>query len=271
MQSGRHQRPTRTTPAPSGGSHSRPSGAGATGSSRRTALVALASVAGVVAAVVVALSVSGGHHHPASAATPTATTATTAPGPTSGVTAPTSTTRPSDTGGRAQFIPPGGGTLQAPVSAPKAVAAPSVPVRVQIPSLRIDGSPLESLHLLSDGAMKPPTKFGVAGWYSEGTRPGAVGPAVIAGHVDSVSGPGIFLHLGSIKPGASIIVTTKTGQKYRFTVTDVHQYPKNAFPVSVVYGPTPLAMLRLITCAGDFDQQTHHYLDNLVVSSVLDS
>lgn len=223
----------------------------------------------MIVAVVVGSSVSGGHHHPAAAATP-AVPGSSTPAATTAPRRPSTPTSPSESGARARFIPPGGGTLQAPTSAPKPVAAPSTPVRVQVPSIGVDGSHLQALHVLANGTLEPPTKFGVAGWFAEGTRPGAIGPAVIAGHVDSKTEPGIFLRLGSIKPGAKIIVTTKTGQKYRFTVTDVHQYPKNQFPASVVYGPTPLAMLRLITCAGDFDQHTGHYVDNLVVSSVLD-
>lgn len=175
---------------------------------------------------------------------------------------------PTEGSARARFIPSPGAQLQVPVDAPRAPAAPSVPVTVEVPSLHIRSS-LESLNLLPDGTMKPPTKFGVAGWYSDGTRPGAVGPAVIAGHIDSLDGPGIFLDLGRIKVGASIVVVTKTNQTFRFTVTDVQQYPKKNFPVSVVYGPTPVATLRLITCTGKFNYTTHHYLDNLVVTSVL--
>ncbi len=174
-----------------------------------------------------------------------------------------------DTGARARFIPSPGTKLQVPVDPPKASAAPSVPVKVEVPSLKISSS-LESLGLLPDGTMKPPTNFGVAGWYAGGTRPGAVGPAVIAGHIDSRNGPGIFLDLGQIKVGASIVVTTKTNQKFHFTVTDVKEYPKANFPAAVVYGPTPVATLRLITCTGSFNSATHHYLDNLVVTSILD-
>ena len=149
-------------------------------------------------------------------------------------------------------------------------AAPSTPVRVQVPSVGIDSS-LEALKLLTNGDMQAPTKFPVAGWFAQGTRPGAVGPAIIAGHIDSVTGPAVFYRLRDVKPGAAIIVTTRTGQTFRFTVTDTKQYPKTKFPADVVYGPTPVAELRLITCTGDFDFKTHHYLDNLVVSSVLDS
>jgi hypothetical protein len=169
---------------------------------------------------------------------------------------------------RARFVPSRGAELQVPVDPPKAKVAPSAPVRVQVPSLHISSS-LEALGLLPDGTMKPPTEFGVAGWYAGGTRPGAVGPAVIAGHVDSHDGPGIFLDLGQIKLGATIVVTTRTKQTLRFTVTEIKQYPKNRFPVNVVYGPTPVATLRLITCTGRFNEATGHYLDDLVVTSQL--
>ena len=168
----------------------------------------------MIAAVVVALSLSGGHHHSALAATPTSSSIPAASTSAARSTRPATSTTAALTGARARFIPPGGGTLQVPVSAAKAAPVPSVPVRVQVPSVGIDGSPLEALHVLGNGTLEPPTKFGVAGWFAQGTRPGAVGPAVIAGHVDSVTGPGIFLRLGDIKPGAKIIVTTRTGQKY---------------------------------------------------------
>lgn len=221
----------------------------------RLAIGAAASVAAVaVLATVVAFTTSGRHHKvagPGASATSASATAT------------------YQTSARAQFVPSAGNKLQVPVDPPKVVAAPSAPVRVQVPSLHISSS-LESLGLLPDGTMKPPTKWGQAGWYSAGTHPGAVGPAVIAGHVDSRDGPGIFLNLDQIKVGARIVVTTKTRQTFRFTVTDIKQYPKNKFPIAVVYGPTPVATLRLITCTGTFNQATHHYRDNLVVTSVLD-
>ncbi|MFP5370771.1 MAG: class F sortase, partial [Actinomycetes bacterium] len=35
-----------------------------------------------------------------------------------------------------------------------------------------------------------------------------------------------------------------------------------------VYGPTPRAELRLITCGGEFDSGARSYRDNVVVSAV---
>jgi hypothetical protein len=51
-----------------------------------------------------------------------------------------------------------------------------------------------------------------------------------------------------------------------FTVDAVERYPKDAFPTSRVYGnTTDRAEIRLITCGGDFDRGTGHYVDNVVV------
>ena len=44
--------------------------------------------------------------------------------------------------------------------------------------------------------------------------------------------------------------------------------PKDAFPTRQVYGPTPDAELRLITCGGEFDHSARRYLRNVVVSAV---
>ena len=50
-----------------------------------------------------------------------------------------------------------------------------------------------------------------------------------------------------------------------FRVTENRTYLKDHFPTDTVYGPTPDAELRLITCGGAFDPATHHYLSNIIV------
>jgi hypothetical protein len=62
-----------------------------------------------------------------------------------------------------------------------------------------------------------------------------------------------------------VLVHREDGSTVRFQVTDIEQYPKDAFPAGSVYGPVPGPELRLITCAGDFDRAAHSYRDNLVV------
>jgi hypothetical protein len=49
--------------------------------------------------------------------------------------------------------------------------------------------------------MQVPDDFGRAGWFVGGPAPEQVGPAVIAGHVDSSSGPAVLYRLGRLGAG----------------------------------------------------------------------
>ncbi len=114
----------------------------------------------------------------------------------------------------------------------------------------------------------PPSDFARAGWFTGSPAPGATGPAVIAGHVDSRQGPAVFFRLAELEPGDEVLVDRADGTTVRFTVTSVDRYPKDEFPTEQVYGPTPRAELRLITCGGEFDPDERSYRDNVVVSAV---
>jgi len=147
-------------------------------------------------------------------------------------------------------------------------SATSAPMRLRVPAIGVD-SALQSLRLMPDGSLQPPSAWQVAGWYADGVRPGALGPAVIAGHVDSSSGPAVFYRLRELRPGDRVVVQQHNGRALTFVVDDVARYPKADFPAHAVYGPAPVPELRLITCTGDFDSRSRSYLDNLVVSAHL--
>jgi hypothetical protein len=146
------------------------------------------------------------------------------------------------------------------------VAFSGAPTRLRVPAIGVD-TRLESLRIGGDGELVPPTDFGRAGWYADGTAPGDVGPAVIAGHVDSRRGPAVFVKLRELVAGDTIEVD-RGGRIARFTVVSAAWYPKSAFPTEAVYGPTPDRQLRLITCGGVFDRSLRSYRDNLVVYAV---
>jgi hypothetical protein len=153
-------------------------------------------------------------------------------------------------------------------SAPLLADSTSPPVRLLIPVIGVDTA-LQSLRLLSDGSLQAPTAWQVAGWYSGGIRPGEPGPAVIAGHVDSLYGPAVFFRLRQLHHGDRIIIRRQDRHALVFLVDALNHFPKENFPTELVYGPTSLAELRLITCGGAFDPHTLGYLDNLVVSAHL--
>jgi Sortase domain len=143
----------------------------------------------------------------------------------------------------------------------------SLPVALTIPAIGVQTT-LIHLGLTADGALQVPPSTAVAGWYTGSPRPGAVGPAVIAGHIDSRAGPGIFFRLSSLRPGDRVYVRLADGALAVFRVTIVRQFPKDSFPASAVYGPTPDPELRLITCGGTFDPQLGAYLSNTIVYAV---
>ena len=142
----------------------------------------------------------------------------------------------------------------------------SEPVAVSIPRLRVR-SKLVPLGLKDNGAMETPDPADV-GWYSRGPSPGALGPAVIAGHV-TWNGPAVFYRLGTMRRGDHVSVTRKDGKTAVFTVTRVTQFSKSRFPTRAVYGPIDHAGLRLITCGGTYDKARSRYLDNVVVFAKL--
>jgi len=140
----------------------------------------------------------------------------------------------------------------------------SLPVTLTIPSIGVQTT-LVRLGLTAGGALQVPQSTAVAGWYTGSPRPGAVGSAVIAGHIDSRTGPGVFFRLSSLRPGDRVYVRRADGTLAVFRVTVVRQFPKDSFPTSAVYGPAPDPEVRLITCGGTFDPQLGSYLSNTIV------
>jgi LPXTG-site transpeptidase (sortase) family protein len=141
------------------------------------------------------------------------------------------------------------------------------PVSLIIPSLGVQTS-LIHLGLTASGDLQVPTSTRVAGWYTGSPRPGAIGPAVIAGHIDSRSGPGVFFHLDQLRRGDRVYIRRADGTLVVFRVTTVLMYAKDGFPTLAVYGPVPDPELRLVTCGGTFDPDTHSYLSNTIVYAV---
>ncbi|MET8094555.1 class F sortase [Micromonospora sp. NPDC005220] len=155
---------------------------------------------------------------------------------------------------------------------PSVAAAPAPqgpPTRVRVPRIGVD-SPLTVLGLDRVGALIPPTDFQTAGWYGGGPAPGDTGPAVLAGHLDSRRGPAVFARLGELRAG-DLVEVWRGGQRLAFRVTGSLRTRKDQFPTAAVYGPTPGAELRLVTCGGDFDRRRGHYVDNVVVFAVTET
>jgi len=173
---------------------------------------------------------------------------------------PTPAVRPAAAGVAALPVPTG------PIVAPPPPTAATVPspVSLTIPLIGVKTN-LITLGLTAGGSMQVPVSATVAGWFTGSPRPGAVGSSIIVGHIDNENRRGIFYRLPELKSGDDVFVKRADGTTAEFRVTEVQTYLKDHFPTQTVYGPTPDAELRLITCGGAFDPVSRHYLSNIVV------
>jgi Sortase domain len=145
--------------------------------------------------------------------------------------------------------------------------ARSVPVAIYIPHIGVQAK-IISLGLGPGGAIRVPplTRPFITSWYDRGPTPGAPGAAVIFGHVDSHAvGPAVFYRLADLRPGDLVYVTLKDRRTALFRVYSAALYRKAEFPDQAIYGYTSWPSLRLVTCGGQFDAATGHYLSNTVV------
>ncbi len=170
-------------------------------------------------------------------------------------------------------------TAEAPAPAPAAVprrdASPEAqpaaavlppPVRLRVPDVQLD-MPVLAMGVDDDGAMALPSDTADAGWYRFGPAPGAAGTTVVAAHVDSlVHGLGAFARLRDVPAGASVTVTTADGTDHEYRVDRVERISKTEVPLDLLFDRSGPERLVLVTCGGEFDRGTGHYLDNVVVT-----
>ncbi|WP_078662753.1 class F sortase [Streptomyces bicolor] len=142
----------------------------------------------------------------------------------------------------------------------------SRPVRLLIPKISVD-APFTDLAIGSSGQLEPPpaNDTNLVGWHAKGASPGEAGTSIIAGHVDTTTSPAVFVSLSELKKGDRFQVLREDGRKPSFVIDSVETFDKDSFPSKRVYGDTPRAQVRLITCAGDYDRSAKDYTANLVV------
>jgi LPXTG-site transpeptidase (sortase) family protein len=143
-----------------------------------------------------------------------------------------------------------------------------VPVVIEIPALDVK-APVEQVGTLKNGQMGVPEDFNSVGWYKDGGMPGDRGSAVLAGHVDSKTGPAVFYKLESLKKGDKIMVSDKDGKQLTFAVIRTKAYPRKNAPVDEVFGFSYRKKMNLITCTGNFNRNEGTHEKRLVVYTEL--
>jgi hypothetical protein len=149
--------------------------------------------------------------------------------------------------------------LRLPGADPVALRIPGIGVATRLVDLGLDGA----------GAMEVPADPAAAGWYTLAPPAGALGPAVIAGHVTWNREPAVFYRLSELRRGDRVHVPRADGRTAVFAVRRVVRFAKDRFPTRAVFGPTNHAALRLITCGGRYDEDRATYDDNVVVFATL--
>ncbi|MGJ9372129.1 class F sortase [Nesterenkonia sp. CF4.4] len=141
------------------------------------------------------------------------------------------------------------------------------PVAVNIPSIDVEEA-LIDLGIAEDGTMEVPEDFSEVGWFDGGGMPGGRGPTVLAGHLDSTTGPAVFHRLVEMQPGDDVEVTDAEGEVHLYRVERTEVFAKDDFPTREVFGALPEDELRLITCTGIFDFEAGSHEDNHIVFAV---
>jgi sortase (surface protein transpeptidase) len=154
------------------------------------------------------------------------------------------------------------------------------PTRIVIPSIEAVSTLIPLTLDENDTLVPPPVDEPMqAGWYAgrdpefsgDEYKPGQVGPAVIAGHVDGIGldgrkgAPGIFKKLQDVHVGDEIVIERDDAPTLVFEAYAIEKHRKDQFPTDRVYGMTTEPELRLITCGGAFDSGSGHYVDNWIV------
>ncbi|WP_214884449.1 MULTISPECIES: class F sortase [unclassified Exiguobacterium] len=125
------------------------------------------------------------------------------------------------------------------------------PVQIQIPKIDVDTA-IEQVGVLDNGQMGVPEDENQVGWFEPGVTPGSKGNAVIAGHVDSKTGPAIFYQLDQLTKGDDVLIQDEAGNTLRFRVTKTERYDTKTAPIEEIFGATSNRNLNLITCSGTF-------------------
>jgi len=140
-----------------------------------------------------------------------------------------------------------------------------IPIHIAIPAIGVHAA-IEEVGLTALGAMDVPKDPNTTGWYSPGTRPGNIGSAVIAGHVNSpTSANTVFTDLSSISVGDVITITGSDDVSRSFIVRLKKMYAADDDAEDIFTSHDGASHLNLITCAGNWDSALRSYTERLIV------
>lgn len=160
--------------------------------------------------------------------------------------------------------PPDPAPAVTPAAAPPR-PADRAPDRLRLADLALDVA-VVPVGVGPGGALELPDAPDAVGWWLAGATPGAAaGALVLAGHVDTVTGPGVMADVLDAPLGAVVEVGDGRGGAVAYRLVERRVLPKSApLPDELLAAAGPHRLV-LITCGGAFDRRTRHYEDNVVL------
>lgn len=138
-----------------------------------------------------------------------------------------------------------------------------LPIRLVIPVINVSAR-IQQVGVTSKGEMDVPSVVTDAGWFRFGSRPGEVGSAVIAGHLDGQNGEaGVFSNLNKLKKGDKIFIKDDKDNSITFVVRESRIYSVGY--AEEVFSDNSGRHLNLVTCDGVWDEGKKSYSKRLVV------
>lgn len=140
----------------------------------------------------------------------------------------------------------------------------NTPQRIEIPAIGVD-TVVASVGV-SGRAMAVPTNSTDVGWYQLGVKPGNIGSAVLAGHVNWYGGKtAVFTNLHLLAIGDVITVTDVDGNRVQFVVREMRSYRLNDNTADIFISNDGKSHLNLITCDGVWSTIMGTHEERLVV------
>ena len=131
--------------------------------------------------------------------------------------------------------------------------------------------------LTPDGAMGSPDNPFVVGWFNRSAIPGELGNALLGGHRDYQDRDGnvdvgVCWKLDETRVGDQLIMFDQGAERYYvYDIVDIATIRPDSHEAVKYLSQTRESVVTLITCSGDFDEDTHSYAERIVVVALLNA
>ncbi len=129
--------------------------------------------------------------------------------------------------------------------------------------------------LTADGAMGSPDNPFVVGWFNRSALPGESGNALLGGHRDYQDRDGnidvgVCWKLDETSVGDQLLIFDEAQNRYYvYDIVDMATIRPDSREAIRYLSQTRESVITLITCSGDFDDETHSYEERLIVVALL--